>query len=146
MLTTPPSSEIGPPSSCQHLLSLTESCLSWSGMRANITKCVAVAITTGRAYNPNLTLSGQPIHYLGDATFRFLGAPVAIHSTSDETREHLVTKLLAMLPRDDNTSITRQQKIKLFKLSIYPRLTWDLSISDLPVSSLQNTLQPIATR
>ena len=71
---------------------------------------------------------------------------MAVHSISDETREHLVTKLLAMLPRDDNTSITRQQKIKLFKLSIYPRLTWDLSISDLPVSRLQNTLQPIATR
>ena len=136
------------PSSCQHLLSLTELWLSWSGMQANVPKCVGVAIkaSTGRAYNPNHTLSDQPIPYLGDTTFRFLGAPVAIHSTSAETREHLATKLSAMLQRVDNTSITRQQKLNLFKVCICPRLTWDLSISNLPVSWLQNTLQPIATR
>ena len=87
-------------------------------MQANVPRCVGVAIkaSTGRAYNPNLTLSDQPIPYLGDTTFRFLGAPVAIHSTSAETREHLVTKLLAMLQRVDNTSITRQQKLNLFKV------------------------------
>jgi hypothetical protein len=51
-----------------------------------------------------------------------------------------------MLQKVNETPITRQQKIKLFKVSICPRLTWDLSISDLPVSWLQNTLQPIATR
>ena len=136
------------PSSCQHLLSLTESWLSWSGMRANVPKCVGVAIkaSTGRAYNPNLTLSGQPIPNLGDTTFWFLGAPVAVHSPSDETRDHLVTKLASMLEKVDATSITHQQKLKLFKVSICPRLTRDLSISELPVSWLRNHLQPIATR
>ena len=61
------------PSSCQHLLSLTELWLSWSGMQANVPKCVGVAIKafTGRAYNPNLTLSDRPTPYLGDTTFRF---------------------------------------------------------------------------
>ena len=88
----------------------------------------------------------QPIPYLGDTTFQFLGAPVAVHSTSDETREHLITKLASMLEKVDATSITGQQKLKLFKVSICPRLTWDLSISDLPVSWLRNHLQSIATR
>ena len=136
------------PSSCQHLLSLTELWLSWSGMQANVPECVGVAIktSTGRAYNPNLTLSDQPIPYLGDTTFWFLGAPVAIHSTSAETREHLATKLSVMLQRVDNTSITRQQTFNLFKVCICPHLAWDLSISNLPVSWLQKTLQPIATR
>ena len=98
-------------------------------------KCVKVAITasTGRAYNPNLTLRDQPIPYLGDVIIRFLGVPVA---TSAETRNYFVTKLSAMLQRADNTSITRQQKFKLFKISICPRLTLDLSISDLPVSKV----------
>ena len=67
---------IGDGPSCQHLLSLTELWLSWSGMQANVPKCVGVAIkaSTGRAYNPNHTLSDKPIPYLGDTTFRFLGA------------------------------------------------------------------------
>ena len=136
------------PASCQHILSLTESWLSWSGMRANVPKCVCLAIkaSTGKPYNPKLTLSGEPIPYLGDTTFRFLGAPVAIHSTSAETKDHLIAKLSSMLQKVDATPITRQQKLKLFKVAILPRLTWDLSISHLAISWLQNTLQPIATR
>ena len=50
------------------------------------------------------------------------------------------------MQRLDSTSITHQQKLNLFKVCICPRLTWDLSISDLPLSWLQNTLQPITTR
>ena len=117
-------------------------------MRPNVSKCVTVAIkaSTGKAYNPNLKLKNETIPYLGETTFRFLGAPVAIHSTSDQSREHLVAKLTSMLEKVDATPITRQQKLKLFKVSICPRLTWDLSISDLPVSWLQSHLQPIATR
>ena len=90
-------------------------------MRANVPKCVGIAMkaSTTKAYNPNLTFSGQPIPYLDDTTFRFLGAPVAVHSTSDETREHLITKLASMLEKVDATSITRQQKLKLFKVSSY---------------------------
>ena len=32
------------PSSCQHLSRLTESWLAWSGMRANVPKCVCIAV------------------------------------------------------------------------------------------------------
>ena len=117
-----------------------------SGMRANVPKFVSVAIkaSTGKAYNPDLTLNKEP--YLGDSTFHFLGAPVAIHSTAAETRNHLVTKLSSMLQKVDDMPITCQQKLKLFRICICPRLiwsTWDLSISDLPISWLCSTLQPI---
>ena len=71
---------------------------------------------------------------------------MAIHPTSDQSREHLVSKLTSMLQKIDATSITCQQKLKIFKVSLCPRLTWDLSISDLPISWLQSQLQPIATR
>lgn len=136
------------PSSCQLLLSVTKSWLTWSGMHVNVPKFVAVAIkaNTGKVYNPNLVLSGHTIPYLGDNTFRFLGTPVAIHSTSTESREHLVAKLRVMLEKIDVTPITQQQKLQGFRACMCPRLTWDLSITDLPISWLQNTLQPIATK
>ena len=132
---------------CQQLLGLTETWLSWSGMQANVPKCVSVAIktSTGKAYNPDLTLNKEPIPYLGNSTFHFLGTPVAIHFTTAETINHLVTKLSSMLQKVDDVPITRQQKLKLFRICICPRLTWDLSISDLPISWLCSTLQPIAT-
>ena len=72
------------PSSCRSLLAATESWLTWSGMKANVPKCVSLAIqsSSGKPYDPELTLNGEPIPYIGDSTFRFLGAPVSVHSTS----------------------------------------------------------------
>ena len=43
-------------------------------------------------------------------------------------------------------SIIGQQKLKVFKFAIFPRLTWDLATSDLPISWLHSHLQPVATR
>ena len=96
------------PASCQQLFGLTEAWLSWSGMRANVPKWVSVAIkaSTGKAYNPDLTLNKESIPYLDNSTFHFLGAPVAIHSTAAVTRNHLVTKLSSMLQKVDDVPIT----------------------------------------
>ena len=51
------------PSSCQSLLSTTEAWLSWSGMKANVPKCVCLAIqaSTGRPYDPRLKLNRETI-------------------------------------------------------------------------------------
>ena len=79
----------------------------------NVPKCVCVAIkaSTGKAYNSNLKLSNECFPYFGDTTFRFLGAPVSIHATMAQTREHLIVKLSAMLQKVDKVPITRQQKL-----------------------------------
>ena len=135
------------PSSCQTLLTVIEAWLSWSGMKANMPKCVCLAIqaSTAKPYDPKLTLDGQQIPFIGDTTFHFLGAPVNISGTNTP-REDLCEKLTTLLQKVDATLLSRQQKLLLYKMAIIPRLTWDLSISDLPISWLQNTLQPIATR
>ena len=136
------------PSSCKTLLSATESWLEWSGMKANVPKCMSLAIhsSSGKPYNPELTLNAETIPYISGSTFRFLGAPVSIHSTSAQSRESLLEKLKSLLQRVDTTLVTRQQKLKLFKAGICPRLAWDLSISDFPLTWLQTKLQPLATR
>ena len=46
----------------------------------------------------------------------------------------------------DQVPVTRKQKLKLFRLGICPRLTWDLTISEYPVSWLEKNLDPLATR
>ena len=79
------------PSSCQTLLSATDAWLDWSGMKANVSKCVSLAVraSSGEAFDPKLALSSEPIPYIGTSTFRFLGAPISIHSSSNQTREAL---------------------------------------------------------
>ena len=136
------------PSSCQTLLATTEAWLTWSGMKANVPKCVSLAIqaSSGKPYDPKLKINEDTIPYIGDSTFNFFGAPVCIHGTEMQDREGLVEKLTSLLEKVDATLVTRQQKLQLFKLAIYPRLTWDLSVNHFPLSWLETKLQPIATR
>ena len=116
-------------------------------MKANVPKCVCLAIqaSTAKPYDTKLTLDGQQIPFIGDTTFHFLGAPVNISGTNTP-REDLCEKLTTLLQKVDATLLSRQQKLLLYKMAIIPRLTWDISISDVPISWLQNTLQPIAAR
>ena len=138
------------PSSCRTLLATTEAWLTWSGMKANAPKCVSLAIqaSSGKPFDPKLQLNGEAIPYIGDSTFYFLGAPwpVCIHGTETEAREGLIAKLTSLLEKVDATLVSRQQKLKLFKLAICPRLTWELSVNHFPLSWLETKLQPIATR
>ena len=54
-------------------------------------------------------------------------------------------KLTSLLLQVDRVPVTRKQKLKLFHLGICPRLTWDLTISEFPVSWLEKNLDPLAT-
>jgi hypothetical protein len=136
------------PSSCQTLPTVTKAWLAWTGMKPNVSKCVYLSIhaSTGNPYDPNLWLNGEVIPFIGDNTFTFLGAPVNTHSSIDTAREDLQQKLTTMLQKVDTTLLSRLQKLKLFKLAICPRLTWDLSVHCFPQTWLKDTLQPIATR
>ena len=51
-----------------------------------------------------------------------------------------------MLSRVDATLVTSQQKLRLFRDAVCPRLTWDLSISDLPNSWVEKNLDVMTTR
>ena len=84
--------------------------------------------------------------YISNSTFRFLGAPVSIHSTSTQARESLLEKLGSLLEKVDATLVMRQQKLKLFKFGVCPRLSWDLSVSVFSLTWLQTKLQPLTTR
>jgi len=71
---------------------------------------------------------------------------VSVHGADNKTRGNLVSKLSVLLEKVDKTLLSAQQKLLLFKLAICPRLTWDLSVNHFPVSWLESTLQPIATK
>ena len=80
------------PSSCKAMLTTTEAWLKWSGMKANVPKCMSLAIraSSGKPYDPKLTLNEEAVPYIGNSTFHFLGAPVSLHNTSMQARESLL--------------------------------------------------------
>ena len=136
------------PASCRKMLSFTDKWLQWSQMRAKVSKCQCVAIeaSSGKIYNPQLTIAGGEIPFIGNQPVRFLGGTVQVPQDQALAREKITSKLTSLLSRVDNVPVTRKQKIKLYRLGICPRLSWDLTISEYPVSWLEKTLDPIVTR
>lgn len=136
------------PASCQYLLLLLEKWLRWSQMEAKLPKCKSLAFkaSSSKPYDPNLTLFGQKIPYIGNNTIYFLGIPISLHLPRKAPRQSIYSKVETMLIKIDKTLLSRQQKLNIFKIGVCPKITWDLTINNLPRSWLDNQLQPLATR
>ena len=136
------------PAACKALLDCTSQWLEWSGMKPKVPKCCSLAVqaSSGRVYDPQLSLCGQTIPFIGDTTFKFLGAPVTIHNSQEKARSALLEKLRSMLSKVDATLLTIHQKLRLYRDAICPRLTWDLSTTDFPISWVKKNLDTLAIR
>ena len=136
------------PAACQALLDCTERWLEWSGMKPKVPKCCSLAVqaSSGRVYDPQLSLCGQTIPHIGSGTFRFLGAPVTVHNSQDKAKTALLEKLQTMLAKVDATQLSSRQKLRLFRDAVCPRLTWDLSLADLPISWVEKNLDTLTTK
>ena len=136
------------PAACQQLLNMVDRWLEWSGMKAKVAKCHSVAIqsSTGHTMDPQLTLSGQSLPFLGNGTIRFLGLPVQIPQNPSTARLDLKQALRRMLQAVDRCPVTRRQKLKLYKLGICPRLNWPLTIYEFPISWIERELETMATK
>ena len=50
-----------------------------------------------------------------------------------------------MLKGVDGSPVTRHQKLRLYKLGIFPRLSWALTVEEFPTTWLEHCLQPLVT-
>ena len=93
------------------LLNRTEKRLDWSGMKPKVPKCCSMAVqaSTAQVYDPQLYLCGQTIPFIGNSTFKFLGAPVTIHDSQDKAKSSLLEKLHNMLSKVDATLLSSLQ-------------------------------------
>ena len=133
---------------CQAMLDTTEKWLDWSLLKAKVSKCAATSIDgqTGRATNPGLHITQEKIPYLGSNFTSFLGLPINATLSLDSIKEQIHSKLEGFLTATDQSLLSRQQKLRIYRLAICPRLTWLLSLTDLPLTWVERTLEPLATR
>ena len=135
------------PASSQILLDTTDQWLKWSGMEAKIPKCQSLVIKagSGQVYNPNLMLSGSKLHFAGNKPLCFLGGVIQVPKHPD-ARPNLHTKLESFLRKIDQIPVTRKQKMLIFKLGVCPHISWILTINSFPLTWLETSLDPLATR
>ena len=132
---------------CQHLLDMVQRWLEWAQLRAKVPKCRSLVLqaSSGRRVIPTLTINGDRIPTSEDGEFKFLGMPVRLHSSNDEARSALKGSLQRMLSAIDESPLTRQQKLRLYKHGVCPRLSWPLLVEEFPITWLEQDLQPLAT-
>ena len=136
------------PAAGQHLLDMVDRWLQWSGMRAKVPKCHCLALqgSTGKLYDPHLSIASQSIPFIGSNSIRFLGMTIQVPADLSGTKRELVTNLQRMLKSVDGTPVTRRQKLQLYKAGICPRLSWLLNIEELPFTWVERQLEATATR
>ena len=102
--------------------------------------------SSGKRYDPRLQLCGMNIPFIGNNTISFLGGPINVSQSTSNHRKQLVEKLERLLQRVDAVPVTRKQKLLLYKAGICSRLSWDLSVTTLPLSSVNTILEVKVTK
>ena len=136
------------PAGCRHLLSQVQRWLDWARLKIKVPKSCSMALqaSTGKMMDPTLSINNETIPHMGDDKLTFLGMPVRVYKNEKEERELLKTKLESMLAKVDNSLVTSQQKLRLYRYGVCPRLSWSLLVNRFSITWLEHTLQPIATR
>ena len=126
------------PAGCQHLLSMDERWLEWAKLKAKVPKCRSLVIqaSTGKRITTNFSIGGQTIPPVEDDDTR----------NNDVARVSIQGNLRRMLDAIDTAPLTRQQKLRLYRYGVCPRLSWPLTVEDLPISWLKRELQPLVTK
>ena len=134
------------PSSCQQLLHLVDGWLSWSGMRAKVSKCHSLALkaSVAKVVDPHLHISNEQIPFASEPV-KFLGRMFESPPNTTKARENISSQLQRMLHSIDSCPLTRSQKLKLYRAGVCPRLVWLLTIEDLPLSWVEKKLDAIST-
>ena len=86
------------------------------------------------------------ISYLGNKSVSFLGLPINAFLSTDGIKEQLEQKLEKFLAVTNRSSLSHQQKLRVYKDSICQCLSLLLSLSDLPLSWVECMLEPQMTR
>ena len=115
-------------------------------MKANVPKCHSLALkaSSGKLVDPQLHVSDQLIP-LVSGPLKFLGRVFSIPHDSARVKEIISSLLLQTLDSVNSCPLTRGQKLKLYRAGICPRLSWLLTIEELPLSWVEKKLDALAT-
>ena len=115
-------------------------------MRAKIPKCKCLALksSSGKLVDPQLSLSGQQVPFASEQV-KFLGRIFEIPRDTARIKESISFRLQTMLHSVDFCPLTRSQKLKMYRAGVCPRLSWLLTIDDLPISWIEKKLDAIYT-
>jgi len=115
----------------QTLMNVFTAWCTWSGMMIRIDKCQTFGMRKEndiyKKYMPVVTTSDTqvPAVKIG-GSFTYLGQIFNSNMNTDEAKEELSNKLDTLLTKLSNLVTRQQMKIKILKLVVYPRISFEL--------------------
>ena len=76
-----------------------------------------------------------------ETPMKFLGLPTTANLDTLDHRSASLSLSSYLLRVDSHLIVSRRQKLKLYNLAIYFRISWNLSIHALPLSWIESTLK-----
>ena len=107
-------------------------------MKLNLGKCSSLCFSKGSPRDPNVFIDGNKIPYMGDEPVRFLGKLIYKKVKDTEARQMIETKLTDMLNMVHNVKLSGPAKAWIYCNYILAKLSWDLTIYELPISFIQH--------
>ena len=146
------------PKENQALLDRTDDFLKWTEtMKARPNKCWSVALkrfeakegenglSGYRRFNPNLQISKEPLQYLDDGDFRYLGRPTNVRGCEKLARSEILSKLKEWLLLVDAQHLPKTCKLWLYQHFIVAKMSWYFTALDLTATFVK-TLQSVSTK
>ena len=146
------------PKENQALLDRTDDFLKWTEtMKARPNKCWSVALkrfetkegehglSGYRRFNPNLQISKEPLQYLDDGDFRYLGRPTNVRGCEKLARSEISSKLKEWLLLVDAQHLPKTCKLWLYQHFIVAKMSWYFTALDLTATFVK-TLQSVSTK
>ena len=96
------------------------------------------------AFDPQLSVSGKSIPFLGDEPFKFLGRKMS-SKNNGLTRAEIKENFIGNLEVTSKANITGPMKVWLYNHFIVAFITWPFMIYDLPIS-FGEELKAVATK
>ena len=109
-------------------------------------RILCIKASSGKVYSPCLSIGGECMQPVGNSAFKFLGIHIRVPPDPAEARNSLKESLEAMLRAIYAVPVTRNQKLRLYKQGVCPRLTWPLLVESFPISFFKKVIDPLITR
>ena len=121
---------------------------TWTKMSIRIDKCHTFGMekvrTAPKQVMPKLYLNNTLIPQIKlQESFTYLGKHFDFEMTSNKHKTSLLDNLKRMLQTIDALPLHPRNKIKLYQQYILPKLSWDLTISDISVTWVKQALDPL---
>ena len=131
--------------SAQSLLNLNAAWCEWAEMKIRIDKCSTFGMRKQSGsyiqFQPKLTIGDSSIPPLDDGEqFKYLGRMYDFSMKNEYIKADLEQRLTSLLQTTSDLDIKPQQKLKILKIFIPSRLTFDLRIYDISYTWIMQTL------